>query len=134
MGNPYGSYKQSSHEEQLIALKYSDGGDLTGAPVSALFLDYAATEVTVEQDDLGNNNDDDSDDEDSKEPLSTGDILLIVSSSLLGVVLIFAIVAIVVRRVLAKRKKSVKVRSRGAARARKTSQVTKDDEDPSDEK
>ena len=134
LGNPYGSYKQSSHEEQLIALKYSDGGDLTGAPVSALFLDYAATEVTVEQDDLGNNNDDDSDDEDSKEPLSTGDILLIVSSSLLGVVLIFAIVAIVVRRVLAKRKKSVKVRSRGAARARKTSQVTKDDEDPSDEK
>ena len=133
LGNPYGSYKQSSHEEQLIALKYADGGELTGAPVSALFLDYAATEVTVEQDDLGNDDDSDSDDNENKNPLSTGDILLIVSSSLLGVVLIFAIVAIVVRRVLAKRKKSVKVRSRGTARARKNLKVVQDDEEPSDE-
>lgn len=135
LGNPYGSYKQSGHDEQLIALNYADEGDLIGSPLHARFLDFSATEVTVEQDDLSGGDDNDTDDDNKKEPLSTGNILLIVSSSLLGVVLIFAIVAIAVRRVMAKRKKTAKVQSRGAARTRRNLKVVKDDKDdePSDE-
>jgi len=118
LGNPYGSYKQSEQKEKLAALVFEDTkGNLTGSPASSFFLDYTATDVTVEKDDLGNT-DTDSGDEEEKTPMSTGDILIIVSSALLAVVLVFVIVAIIVRRVLQKRRKTVKVRSVGAFRKR----------------
>lgn len=86
LGNPYGSYKQSGYSEEIVWLKNG----------STMFLNYGATDVTVQADDL--TPDDDSSAE-TDTPASDTNVWLIVSSSVLAFALLFAIVAIIVRRV-----------------------------------
>ena len=135
LGNPYGSYTQSSYSEGLAWLHYSDDGEET------LFLDYATTDVTVTADDLTSDDDTTTDEDDT----TTGDtnVWLIVSSGVLAFALVFAIVAIIVRRVHKKAGKHTKIKPAKdkRVRPRKTEQEApaekpeppKDENDPYNE-
>lgn len=101
VGNLYASYDQSAYSEEIIYLEYDDEDTLRR------FINYAASDVTVEADDPAADDDKDEDKED-KEPISTGDILLIVSSALLGIVLIFVVAMLLVRHFTGKRRRSPK--------------------------
>ena len=107
LGNPYGSYTQSAYSEEIVYLKNG----------TTMFLNYGATDVTVEQDDLGSS--DDTTTDDSTADTSDTNIWLVISSSVLAVVLLFAIVAIIVRRVRAKVKKHAKVKPAKTPKAKK---------------
>ena len=107
LGNPYGSYTQSAYSEEIVYLKNG----------TTMFLNYGATDVTVEQDDLGSS--DDTTTDDSTADTSDTNIWLVISSSVLAVVLLFAIVAIIVRRVHSKVKKHAKVKPAKAPKAKK---------------
>ena len=98
-GNPWRNYKQSNYSEQLIYLYFRDleGANSTGDATIFYFLDYAATEVTVERaadpgtsDNGGNHDHDDDHDNDFN-------IWLAISSSLLAVVLVVVMVILLVR-------------------------------------
>lgn len=129
LGNPYGSYTQSSYSEELVYLTYDDeSGERTGAPSYIRFLNYAASDVTVEADDLTKTDDDKTDDTDS-EPISTGDILLIVSSALLGVVLIFVIVMLIIRRFAGKRSRKTRVAAVKDTRYKPTAKKSNDEDE-----
>ena len=101
VGNLYASYDQSAYSEEIIYLEYDDEDTLRR------FINYAASDVTVEADDPAADDDKDEDKED-KEPISTGDILLIVSSALLGLVLIFVVAMLLVRHFTGKRRRAPK--------------------------
>ena len=101
VGNLYASYDQSAYSEEIIYLEYDDEDTLRR------FINYAASDVTVEADDPAADDDKDEDKED-KEPISTGDILLIVSSALLGIVLIFVVAMLLVRHFTGKRRRAPK--------------------------
>ncbi len=103
LGNPFGSYKQSEHEELLVGFSYKDNGTLTGSPVNAKFVDYSAYDVDVPEDDLGGNDKDD--DKDDSTPSNTNFWLLLSSGILVGA-LVFAIGAVIVRRIVKNRKKN----------------------------
>ena len=112
LGNPYGSYTQSSYEEQLIYLYWDDSeGMATGSPAYTFFLDYSAADVTVEEDDLG-----ESDDTTDGEDDSTADsnVWLLISSGVLAVVLVAVIVLVIVRRQLEKRSRKQRVKAASA--------------------
>lgn len=96
LGNPYGSYTQSTYEEQLIwlSLKDKDGSLMGAGSLYEMFLDYSAKDVTVTADDLGNTDDSDTDTTDT----TNTNIWLLISSGILSVILLFVIVAVVVRR------------------------------------
>lgn len=98
LGNPYGSYTQSSYSEEIVWLQNG----------TTMFLNYGATDVTVEADDLGSG-DDTTTDDDTTTPSDTN-IWLVISSSVLAVALLFAIIAIIVRRVHKKVKKHAKAK------------------------
>ena len=102
LGNPYGSYAQSQYSEGLAWLRYSADGE------ESMFLDYATTDVTVEEDDLSD--DDTTTDEDDGADTGDTNVWLIVSSGLLAFALVFAIVAIIVRRIAKKAGRHVKVK------------------------
>lgn len=106
-GNPYASYDQSAYSEQLISLKYDDLSGESVAPSKIRFLNYAASDVTVEPDNLGGADEEPAEDDGDNE-ISTGDILLIISSALLGVVLVFVIVLLLVRRFTDKRRRATR--------------------------
>ena len=118
LGNPYGSYKQSAYEEGIAWLKNG----------TTLFLDYGTTDVTVEADDL-TGGDDQTTDDDASATTDTN-FWLVLSSGILAVVLLFAVVAIIVRRVLAKRKKHVKVRPAKPAKAKPVKPAEEAEEAP----
>lgn len=102
LGNPYGSYKQSAYSEGIAwLLSETDEG-------TTLFLDFAATEVTVEADDL--TSDDDTTTDTDETPAGETNVWLIISSGVLAFALVFAIVAIIVRRVHKKIGKNAKVK------------------------
>ena len=98
LGNPYGSYTQSSYSEEIAWLQNG----------TTMFLNYGATDVTVEADDLGSG-DDTTTDDDTTTPSDTN-IWLVISSSVLAVALLFAIIAIIVRRVHKNVKKHAKAK------------------------
>lgn len=98
LGNPYGSYTQSSYSEEIAWLQNG----------TTMFLNYGATDVTVEADDLGSG-DDTTTDDGTTTPSDTN-IWLVISSSVLAVALLFAIIAIIVRRVHKKVKKHAKAK------------------------
>lgn len=109
VGNLYASYDQSNYSEELIYLahdEYEEEGDELPTTLRR-FINYAASDVTVEADTPADDDDNDTDDSD-KEPISTGDILLIVSSALLGIVLLVVIVLLLVRHFTGKRRKATK--------------------------
>ena len=102
LGNPYGSYKQSAYSEGIAwLLSEADEG-------TTLFLDFAATDVTVEADDL--TSDDDTTTDTDETPAGETNVWLIISSGVLAFALVFAIVAIIVRRVHKKIGKNAKVK------------------------
>ena len=102
LGNPYGSYKQSAYSEGIAwLLSETDEG-------TTLFLDFAATDVTVEADDL--TSDDDTTTDTDETPAGETNVWLIISSGVLAFALVFAIVAIIVRRVHKKIGKNAKVK------------------------
>lgn len=96
LGNPYGSYTQSSYEEQLVYLRVNDkdGSLLNAGSFYGVFLDYTATDVTVTADDLGS----DDTTEDDTTTLSDTNIWLLISSGILAVVLLFVIVLVIIQR------------------------------------
>lgn len=103
LGNPYGSYVQSQQEEALIYLYYFDQeGALTNTPSHFFFLDYTATDVTVEEDDLSSDTDEDT--TDTSEAESETNIWLLISSGIMAVVLLLVILIIIIRRVLEKKR------------------------------
>ncbi len=107
LGDPWGSYLQSSHTEQLMWLYCEDAdGELlhTGMPSVSMFLSYAENEVTVTPDELGNT---DSDNNSSDTNTDTGatnptNIWLLLSSILLAAVLVATVVVLIIRRLLKK--------------------------------
>ncbi len=109
VGNLYASYDQSNYSEELIYLahdEYEKEGDELPTTMRR-FINYAASDVTVEADTPAADDDNNTDD-DKKEPISTGDILLIVSSALLGIVLIVVVILLLVRHFTGKRRKTAK--------------------------
>ena len=134
LGNPYGSYAQSSYSEDVAWLRYEADGE------NSLFINYATSEVTVAQDDLGDTDIDDDHDHDH-DTASESNIWMILSSSFLAVVLVLVIVLIIVRRVTEKvrKNKTAKVQSVGAPRpkivkekAEKPVKEVKDERDEND--
>ncbi|MDE5547525.1 MAG: hypothetical protein K2J30_00795, partial [Clostridia bacterium] len=87
LGDPHGSYKQSTYSEQLIALLYDE---------NTLFLDYSAYNVSVPEDDLGTS-DKDEKPEDTDDG-SSANVWLLVASGSVAAALVFAIVAVIVQR------------------------------------
>ncbi len=109
LGNPYGSYTQSSYEEQLVSLFWDDGkGEATGSPAYTFFLDYSASDVEVEEDDLGTA--DDEEEEDTTETTSDMNVWLLISSGVLAIVLVAVIVLVIVRRQLEKRSRKQRIK------------------------
>lgn len=102
LGNPYGSYKQSTYSEKLVWFAYD--GSASSSPVYAQFLDYSASNVDVQKDDLGKK-DEGKDNTDSTGGSNTN-IWLVLSSVLLAAVIVFALGAIVVRKVLKNRRRN----------------------------
>ena len=112
LGNPYGSYTQSSYEEQLIYLYWDDSeGMATGSPAYTFFLDYSAADVTVEEDDLGESDDTTDGDDDST---ADSNVWLLISSGVLAVVLVAVIMLVIVRRQLEKRSRKQRVKATSA--------------------
>ena len=141
LGDPYGSYEQSAYAEQIAWLRYDDTkGAQTGAPAHSIFIDYTATDVTVEADQLTS---DDSDDEETTEPAGDVNVAMIISSGILAAVLIVAIVVIGARRFgkLQKKKKKAapvnKTHGRPApkpiVKAAPPEEAPKDENDPYNE-
>ena len=138
LGNPYGSYTQSSYSEAVAWLNYSADGE------QSLFLNYAASEVTVEQDDLDDSTPEDDHNHDDA-TVSETNIWLIISSAILAFALILVAILIIVRRVVekvrkgkaAKIKPAVAPRPRPVKKAEKTekqeSATPRDEDDPYNE-
>lgn len=111
LGNPYGSYTQSSYEEQLVYLYWDDSEGLaTGSPAYTFFLDYSAADVTVEEDDLGESDEE----EDTTETETDNNVWLLISSGVLAVVLVAVIVLVIVRRRLEKRSRRQRIKAESA--------------------
>ena len=111
LGNPYGSYTQSSYEEQLVYLYWDDSEGLaTGSPAYTFFLDYSAADVTVEEDDLGEGDEE----EDTTETETDNNVWLLISSGVLAVVLVAVIVLVIVRRQLEKRSRRQRIKAESA--------------------
>ena len=109
LGNPYGSYAQSGYSEQLVYLYWDDSNGLaTGSPAYSFFLDYTATDVTVEADDLGG---DDTDSDTDTTTTTDNNVWLLISSGVLAVVLVAVIVLIIVRRALEKRSRKQRIKA-----------------------
>ncbi len=104
LGDPWGSYEQSSHTEQLMWLLCNDeDGTLlgTGMPSVTVFMSYGENEVTVTPDDLGSTDDStdtDTDTDDNSGLNNGGNIWLLLSSILLAAALIFAVCVLAFRR------------------------------------
>ena len=123
LGNPYGSYTQSTYEEQLIYLYWDDSEGLaTGSPAYTFFLDYSAADVTVEEDDLGESDDTT---DDTTETTTDTNVWLLISSGVLAVVLVAVIVLVIVRRQLEKRSRRQRVKAESAPVVRPAPQVRK---------
>lgn len=115
LGDPHGSYKQSTYSEQLIALLYDE---------NTLFLDYSAYNVSVPEDDLGTG-----DKNETPEDTDKGDganVWLLVASGSVAAALVFAIVAVIVQRAV---KASRKNKQPKHPKKKTKLKVVKDDSD-----
>ncbi len=121
LGNPYGSYTQSSNSEKLVYLTYDDMSGDVGFPMKSVFIDYSATDYTPTADDLG---EDDTDDTDDTTTTAGTNIWLVLASASLAFVTLFAVGAVFIRKWLKKHPKKVKAVNKGAQRT----PVEKDEE------
>lgn len=99
--NPYASYKQSSNTEQIAYLYYEDSTSSSTELLYQMFLDYGATDVTVERDVAEEDKE-----EDTTTPsgeLDFGSLMILMSSILLVVALVAVIIIMAVRRILKRR-------------------------------
>lgn len=111
LGNPWENYAQSTYEEQIVYLYHKDvSGELTGAPAYTMYLDYGATDVTVERA-AQDSGDDGNEDNDNGGTGGDVNVWLIVSSASLAVVLLVAIVLVIVRRFLKKHPRVKRVKA-----------------------
>ncbi len=112
LGNPYYSYTQSSYEEQLVWLSYSEEATAGMDADRSFFLDYSANEVTVEREypptEDNTTDDDHTHESDTEEPMN---IWLLIASGSLAIVLLFAIGAVIVRRIWKNRSKRTKIKA-----------------------
>ncbi len=128
LGNPYGSYTQSSYSEGIAWMRYSNAADDTQSLFTTVFLDYSATDVTVTADDLSS--DDDTTTDEGGDTTGDTNVWLIISSGILAFALVFAIVAIIVRRIRKKLGKHTKVKPAKDTRVRpKKDKATAPEED-----
>lgn len=97
LGDPHGSYKQSTYSEQLIALLYNE---------NTLFLDYSAYNVSVPEDDLGGDDEDETPEENKGG--SDANVWLLIASGSVAAALVFAIVAVIVQRAIKASRKNAK--------------------------
>ncbi|MDE5896361.1 MAG: hypothetical protein K2H43_00945, partial [Clostridia bacterium] len=118
LGDPHGSYKQSTYSEQLIALNYASGN------TTAKFIDFSAYNVTVPEDDLGNTDDGNTDDSTAS---SDTNVWLLISSGVMAGALVFVIIAVIVRRIVS----AVKKNKKGPKRPKPTAKLklVKNDEE-----
>ena len=111
LGDPYYSYLQSSNEEQLVWLRYHEEAQKGQSARDSFYLDYSASDVTVEREYPAQ----DGTDTDTDHTHDTGDesmnIWLLIASGSLAVVLLFAIGAVIVRRILKNRNKRTKIKA-----------------------
>lgn len=121
LGDPHGSYKQSEHSEQLIALLYETE--------NTLFLDYSAYNVNVPEDDLGGEEEEEPAEE--TEETSDANIWLLVASGAVAAALIFAIVAVIVQRAVKASRKNT--RAKAPKKDKKTKLKVVQDEDEKSE-
>ena len=131
LGNPWENYKQSGYSEQLVYLFHADvDGVLTGAPAYSMFLDYGATDVTVERANQNTGDDDGNDEEDDAAP--EFNVWLLIASGSLSAVLLFAIVMVLVRMFRKKHPsvsvKRVKQKKEKKAKAEKAPEPEKEEE------
>ena len=101
-GNPYASYTQSTYEE-TIAYLYREDDTASSTELSyQLFLDYSATEVTVEADETEDTDDSTTEDE-AAEP--EYNVWLLVASGAMVVALVIVLISMAIRKI-AKRRRS----------------------------
>jgi len=103
-GNPYASYKQSSHEEELIYLYYEDTTSSGSEYSFNSFVDYAATEVTVERDTTDDSDDDTEEPDDTATDTASYNVWLLASSGALVGALFIVIISLAVRKAMKKRR------------------------------
>ena len=111
LGDPYYSYLQSANEEQLVWLRYSQAAENGQLACESFYLDYSASDVTVERE-YPEQNDTDTDTDHThdtgEEPMN---IWLLIASGSLAVVLLFAIAAVIVRRIVKSRNKRTRIKA-----------------------
>ena len=126
LGNPYGSYTQSGFEEQLVYLYYKS--EENGQTSYSVFIDYSATDVTVEKDDLSTDNSSSGTDTDT--PASETNIWLVFASGILAVVLIAVIILILVQRLVKKFGKKAKIKAAKDKRYRPNKNKATESDEP----
>ena len=96
VGDPYEDYTQSSYSETLVYLYHEDNDSVSGESLYQMFLDYSATDVTVE----AASTDDTTDDTTDETPVTPEyNVWLFVSSIALVVALVVVIISLAIRRI-----------------------------------
>ena len=132
LGNPYYSYDQSSYTEQLVWLLHDEEAREGQAERHSFYLDFSATDVTVErqypsqEDDTDTDDDHTHDDENADDPMN---IWLLIASGSLAIVLIFAIAAVIVRRALKNRSKRTRIKAPKDKRVKPSKAKKSEDDD-----
>lgn len=125
-GNPYSSYKQSAYTEAIASLYYEDTQSIAGEAVYQMFLDYSASDVTVERD----KTDDTTEEEEPDETEETvgANIWLIIASGAMVFALIVVIASMAIRRAM--KNKAPKVRSAVSAKKQKAEKAKEEKPEP----
>ncbi len=120
LGDPYYSYVQSSNEEQVVWLRYEEAAAKGQSARYSFYLDYSASDVTVEREYPDTDSDDTDTDTDHTHDTGTEatNIWLLIASGSLAIVLVFAIAAVIVRRILKNRSKRTRIKAQKDKRVR----------------
>ena len=96
-GDPYEAYTQSSYSETLVYLYHEDTTSVSGEYLYQMFLDYSATDVTVEAATSDDTTDDDTTDGAATTP--EYNVWLFVSSIALVAALFIVVISLGIRRI-----------------------------------
>ena len=110
------SYTASSYSETLVYLSVDDRATNS----INVFVDYSATDVTV---DIGTS--DDTDDDEDEDTTDNTNVWLLVASIVLAVVLIFTLLSILIRDLLKRRKSTRKFTNRNVYSGKKKRYIRK---------
>lgn len=109
VGNPWGSYLQSSNSEQLVTLFYRDTSEENSESYN-FFLDYSAIDMTVSPDDLSSDEEPEETEPTDQTTATDTNIWLLFASGILAVVLVLVIIIVIVRKLFEKRNKRTKIK------------------------